>query len=104
MSITDRSLWLLQHFNINISEEVWKAIKLSDGMFDKGNEDLLRRSTDSKNVLHYIIHFADWTSTVAEKQHYLQSLDVDDEDDTVEVDNENLSEIKDAFDSLFGTN
>jgi len=104
MSITDRSLWLLQHFNINISEEVWKAIKLSDGMFDKGNEDLFRRSTDSKNILHYIVHFADWMSTVAEKQHYLQSLDVDDEDDTVEVDNENLAEIKDAFDSLFGTN
>ena len=72
MSVTDRSLWLLQHFNIKVSEEVWKAIKLSDGMFDKGNEDLYRRSTDSRNVLHYIVHFGDWMSTVAEKQHYIQ--------------------------------
>ena len=72
MSVTDRSLWLLQYFNIKISEEVWKAIKLSDGMFDKGNEDLYRRSTDSRNVLHYIVHFGDWMSTVAEKQHYIQ--------------------------------
>ena len=72
MSVTDRSLWLLQHFNIKVSEEVWKAIKLSDGMFDKGNEDLYRRSTDSRNILHYIVHFGDWMSTVAEKQHYIQ--------------------------------
>ena len=41
-------------------------------MFDKGNEDLYRRSTDSRNVLHYIVHFGDWMSTVAEKQHYIQ--------------------------------
>ena len=72
MSVTDRSLWLLQHFNIKVSEEVWKAIKLSDGMFDKGNEDLYRRYTDSRNVLHYIVHFGDWMSTVAEKQYYIQ--------------------------------
>ena len=72
MSVTDRALWLLQHFNIKVSTEVWKAIKLSDGMFDKGNEDLYRRSTDSRNVLHYIVHFGDWMSTVAEKQHYIQ--------------------------------
>ena len=41
-------------------------------MFDKGNEDLYRRSTDSRNILHYIVHFGDWMSTVAEKQHYIQ--------------------------------
>ena len=73
MSVTDRALWLLQHFNIKVSTEVWKAIKLSDGMFDKGNEDLYRRSTDSKNILHYIVHFGDWASTISEKQLYLQS-------------------------------
>ena len=43
MSVTDRSLWLLQHYNIKVSTEVWKAIKMSDGMFDKGNEDYYRR-------------------------------------------------------------
>ena len=45
---------------------------MSDGMFDKGNEDYYRRSSDSRNILHYIVHFGDWMSTVAEKQHYIQ--------------------------------
>ena len=107
MSVTDRTLWLLQHFNIKISEEVWKAIKMSDGMFDKGNEDLYRRSTDSRNVLHYIVHFGDWMSTVAEKQHYIQgnmekqkkiekvTREFDKQDDK-KVDN-----LKSKFDELF---
>jgi len=72
MSVTDRALWLLQHFDIKVSTEVWKAIKMSDGMFDKGNEDYYRRSSESRNILHYIVHFGDWMSTVAEKQHYIQ--------------------------------
>ena len=108
MSVTDRSLWLLQHFNIKVSEEVWKAIKLSDGMFDKGNEDLYRRSTDSRNILHYIVHFGDWMSTVAEKQHYIQgnikqqekikkvTREFDKQDDKKDVDN-----LKQKFDELF---
>ena len=49
---------------------------MSDGLFDKGNEDLYRKSTDSRNILHYIVHFGDWTSTISEKQLYLQSLDI----------------------------
>jgi hypothetical protein len=107
MSVTDRALWLLQHFNIKISEEVWKAIKMSDGMFDKGNEDLYRKSTDSRNVLHYIVHFGDWMSTVVEKQHYIQgnmekqkkiekvTREFDKQDDK-KVDN-----LKSKFDELF---
>jgi len=106
LSVTDRSLYILQQFNITLTDSVWKAIKLSDGMFDKGNEDLYRRSTDSRNILHYIVHFGDWMSTVAEKQLYLQSLDCDDVDDMDEAvsDNnkdENLKEIQSTFDSLF---
>ena len=72
LSVTDRALWLLQHFDIKVSTEVWKAIKMSDGMFDQGNEGYYRTSSDSRNILHYIVHFADWMSTVAEKQHYIQ--------------------------------
>tara|TARA_Y100000590_G_scaffold450561_1_gene590435 strand:+ start:20 stop:736 length:717 start_codon:yes stop_codon:yes gene_type:complete len=98
-SVTDRSLWLLSKFNIDVSEEVYKAIKLSDGVFNPGNEREYRKSTDSRNILHYIVHFSDWMSTVTEKQHYLQSLDLEDE---VNVDNNtDLSELKNAFDDLF---
>ena len=107
MSVTDRSLWLLQHFNIKVSEEVWKAIKMSDGMFDKGNEDLYRRSTDSRNVLHYIVHFGDWMSTVAEKQHYIQD-DIEKLKKIKKVtkefenqDDKKVNDLKSKFDELF---
>jgi len=98
-SVTDRSLWLLSKFNIDVSEEVFKAIKLSDGMFSSGNEKSYRRPDNTRNILYYIVHFSDWMSTVSEKQHYLQSLDIDDEVSDEKV--ENLAELQDAFDKLF---
>lgn len=100
-SVTDRSIWLLNEFDIKISEEVYKAIKLSDGMFTPGNEREYRKSTDSKNILHYIVHFADWSATVAEKQHYLQSLDSDEEEVDTILDDDNVKDMKNAFDKLF---
>jgi len=78
LSVTDRALWLLQHFDIKLSQEVWKSIKMSDGLFDEGNISLYRKH-DTQNILQYIVHFADWMSTVAEKQHYRQSLEIDEE-------------------------
>ena len=106
LSVTDRALWLLQHFNIKVSTEVWKAIKMSDGMFDAGNEDYYRRSSDSRNILHYIVHFGDWMSTVAEKQHYIQgNVEKQEkiEETKKEFNKQNLKvgEIKNEFDKLF---
>lgn len=113
MSVTDRSLWLLQHFDIKISEEVWKAIKMSDGLFDDGNKTLFRVPDTNRNILHYIIHFADWISTTAEKQHYHQSLLTDDYQETdkpfnstsvkrVSGGHANAKDLKKKFDELFG--
>ena len=106
LSVTDRALWLLQHFNIKISTEVWKAIKMSDGMFDAGNENYYRTSSDSRNILHYIVHFGDWSATVAEKQHYIQNnLEKQEkiEETKKEFNKKNLSvdDMKNEFDKLF---
>ena len=106
LSVTDRALWLLQHFNIKISTEVWKAIKMSDGMFDAGNENYYRTSSDSRNILHYIVHFGDCSATVAEKQHYIQNnLEKQEkiEETKKEFNKKNLSvdDMKNEFDKLF---
>jgi len=106
LSVTDRALWLLQHFNIKVSTEVWKAIKMSDGMFDAGNEGYYRTSSDSRNILHYIVHFGDWSATVAEKQHYIQgNVEKQDkiEETKKEFNKKNLSvdDMKNEFDKLF---
>ena len=75
-------------------------------MFDKGNEDLDRRSTDSRNVLHYIVHFGDWMSTVAEKQHYIQSginkmEKVEETKKEFNKKNLDVGDMKNEFDKLF---
>ena len=106
LSVTDRALWLLQWFDVKISQEVWKAIKLSDGMFDDGNTALYRKH-DTDNVLYYIVHFADWTSTVVEKQLYKQSLenvDVGYQEGTPKdrnVTDKKIQNMKDKFSELF---
>jgi len=74
---------------------VWKAIKLSDGMFDDGNVSYYKRASDSDNVLHYIVHWADWMSTVAEKQHYVQ-----DKKAPIKPDPE-IANLKKSFEKLF---
>ena len=109
LSVTDRALWLLQYFDIKVSQEVWKAIKLADGMFDDGNTKLFRLGTNNQNILHYIIHFADWMATVAEKQHYVQTKDSNTTINTIKnkktrvkpKTDTNLDDLKNEFDKLF---
>ena len=106
LNVTDRALWLLQNFNIKVSTEVWKAIKMSDGMFDAGNEGYYRTSSDSRNILHYIVHFGDWSATVAEKQHYIQgNVEKQEkiEETKKEFNKKNMSvdDMKNEFDKLF---
>ena len=96
MSVTDRALYTLQTYGIKVSNEVWKAIKLSDGMFDDGNVSYFKRPSESDNILYYIIHWADWMSTVAEKQHYVQGYD-----DAPAEKNEERDKLKAQFAELF---
>lgn len=72
MSVTDRALFTLQSYDIKVNQNVWKAIKLSDGVFDDGNGSYYKRPSESDDILYYIVHWADWMSTVVEKQHYVQ--------------------------------
>jgi len=41
MSVIDRTLWLLQKFNIEITDEEWLAIRLSSGMYQESNKEYL---------------------------------------------------------------
>lgn len=108
LSVSDRALWLLQHFDIKVSQEVWKAIKMADGMFDDANTKLYRLGSNNQNILHYIIHFADWMSTVAEKQHYIQQISGNEKPNTIKSGkpkfkpkNVDLKGLKTEFDKLF---
>ncbi len=62
MSISDRSLYLLQSFGIQCSHNEWLGIKIHDGMYDEANHAYLQSFSLSSKIrtnLVYIIHEAD---------------------------------------------
>lgn len=88
MSVPDRALYLLQAYDIQISNKEWMAIKLSDGMYDDGNKKYLRSYSQDFHIdtdLHHIIHWADHMATVLEKNLWAHANDVE-EDTTIEED------------------
>lgn len=69
MSVTDRSLYLLQKGGVEVSQNEWIAIKTSDGMYDESNKQYLQtyqKGREVKNNLIYILHWADHMSSRVE--------------------------------------
>ena len=70
MSVTDRSVFLLQHFGIALTEKEFLGIKLSDGMYDDSNIQYLKafsKEVGLKTELPRIVHWADHMSCLVEK-------------------------------------
>jgi len=71
MSVTDRTLYILQKFGVETTAKEWKAIKVSDGLYDKANEPYFISyqypPQPFHTNLHYVIHFADHISTIGER-------------------------------------
>ena len=122
MSVTDRAIWLLQHFDIKISQLEFLAIKVSDGMYDEANQQYLK-TYKPENSFHsslpYLIHWADHMATRAEytewkyEEEYENAgirdrvqesvtTQVDREVKKVDADPEPTSSAKDLFNELFG--
>jgi hypothetical protein len=66
--VPDRALFLLQKYNINITQNEWLGIKLSDGIYDDGAKSYFLNSGryPMKTNLPYIIHWADHLSSRVE--------------------------------------
>ncbi len=60
--VNDLSIWLLQHYGIEISWNEMLGIKLTDGLYDESNKPyFISRSSDAKlkTNLGYVMHQAD---------------------------------------------
>jgi len=121
MSVTDRALWLLQHFDVKISQLEFLSIKVSDGMYDESNQQYLK-TFKPENSFHsslpYLIHWADHMATRAEytewkygetksKENVQKAVTnikdaVSKEVKKVETSTERKESAKDLFDELFG--
>ena len=75
MAVPDRSLWLLQQFNITFTQSEMIAIKLHDGMYDEGNKSYLVAYSENKQLRDYlpiVLHHADMMATFIEKNQWSQ--------------------------------
>jgi hypothetical protein len=63
MNVTDRSFYLLNHFEIKCSQNEFLSIRLADGLYSDTNKPYLMNYDDAfslKTNLPYIIHAADF--------------------------------------------
>ena len=74
MSITDRTFFTLNQYGISYNEKEYFGIKLTDGMFDEDNEKYYKTFDLSKSLkytIQYVLHWADYMSTIVERQEML---------------------------------
>ena len=66
MKVPDRALWLLQHFNVKVTDKEYIGIKLTDGLYDEANKAYLMSYNPDFNLrtnMAYILHQADMMAT-----------------------------------------
>ena len=71
MTVTDRALFLLQHFGVVITSKEWRAIKVSDGLYEEGNKSYFINygwpQPKWDTSLPYLLHWSDHMATLGEK-------------------------------------
>lgn len=76
MLIPDRSLYLLQKFQIPVSQKEYLAIRLHDGVFDKANEAYFFSNMETsrqKTSIISILHSADFLASKVEYDMFKES-------------------------------
>tara|TARA_Y100000816_G_C26088874_1_gene575060 strand:- start:1206 stop:1967 length:762 start_codon:yes stop_codon:yes gene_type:complete len=76
MSTNDRTIYLLQHFGIKLTEVEYLSIKLTDGLYDASNEGYLCGTSVGKSLktnLPLLMQSADMMAARYEKERWLES-------------------------------
>jgi len=113
MKVPDRALWLLQHYEVKVTDKEYLGIKLADGLYDDANSAYLKSYNPDFNLrsnMAYILHQADMMATHIEfdqwnrndndnenQSHYHQSTKVPKTKD----EQEKVENLKKQFDELF---
>ena len=117
MTVTDRALWLLQHFGVTMTRNEFIGIRLTDGLYEEANKSYYIGYTPERSLrtnIAYILHQADMLAThveydewkrgeLEEEQKVQHSVDKIKKAATNDEISEQLSEkSKDLFEELFG--
>ena len=81
MTVTDRACWLLQHFNINVSEKEYIGIRLTDGLYEEANKSYLMSYTPGNCREHFTYQQNEKIALIAlsERSDYLMDIDPNDD-------------------------
>jgi len=115
--VTDRALFLLQHFGISMSANEYIGLRLTDGMYEEANKKYLvtfRPEFSLRSNIARILHQADCMSTFIESDEWKKTEMVEEQKVeksvekikkavTMKETSDELSQkSKDLFDELFG--
>jgi hypothetical protein len=78
MTVTDRAIWLLNKFGIEMSESEYLGLRLADGLYAEANKSYYMEGAEWKAMktnLPLIISFADNSAARQEKERFMLSGD-----------------------------
>ncbi len=107
MSVTDRALFLLQHFGVSMTEKEYIGLMLTDGLYEEANKSYyIGYSPDRalKTNIAYILHQADMMATHIEFDQWKRGdhLKKVVKQEEVKVKTEQSTAANQAFKELFG--
>ena len=75
MKVQDRSLFLLQHYGIKMTQREFMAIQLHDGLYEEGNKAYYMHYSPSFELDRFIhvVHFADMFASKLEYEEWAKS-------------------------------
>ena len=108
MTVTDRAIYLLNHFGVTMSENEYLALRLTDGMYEEANKTYLMQYLDENKVksnLPILLHQADMLASRIEYENWKHQDDVDTKPEPVKIVNKQeqkkVDGMKKRFDELF---
>ena len=108
MTVTDRAIYLLNHFGISMSENEYIALRLTDGMYEEANKTYLMQYLDENKVksnLPILLHQADMLASRIEYENWKHQNDNDVKPEPIKQVNKQeqkkVDGMKKAFDELF---
>ena len=107
MTVTDRALWLLQHFGVPMTENEYLGLKLTDGMYEEANKSYYvsySKDRQLKTNIAYILHQADMMASKIENDQWARGEHDIKVEKEVEVQkkSEQSAAANQAFKDLFG--
>ena len=77
MTVTDRACYLLMKFGVDMTEQEYLALRLTDGLYEEGNTSYLKSFMPEyglKSNLPHILHQGDMLSTKVENEMWKRSV------------------------------